>query len=60
MFTTIMYGFINEVTRQPEIARLSLSASRGAGQERPAASKARRAFREGKCAGMAVTKENLF
>ena len=37
MFTTIMYGFINEVTRQPETARLSLSANRGAGQRRPAA-----------------------
>ena len=37
MFTSIMYGFINEVTRQPEFARLSLSANRGAGQRRPVA-----------------------
>ena len=45
MFTTIMYGFINEVTRQPEIARLSLSANRGAGQGRPAA-RSRRKIRQ--------------
>lgn len=37
MFTTIMYGFINEVTRQPASAEIPLSANRGAGQGRPAA-----------------------
>ncbi len=35
MFTTIMYGVINEVTRQPGSAGLSLNANRGAGQRRP-------------------------
>ena len=37
MFTTIMYGVINEVTRQPGSAGLALSANRGAGQRRPGA-----------------------
>ncbi len=29
MFTTIMYGFINEVTRQPATADIPLRANRG-------------------------------
>jgi len=37
MFTTIMYGVINEVTRQPGSAGLSLSANRSAAQRRPGA-----------------------
>ena len=42
MFTTIMYGFINEVTRQPGRAEIPLRANRGAGQQRPAAPSRRR------------------
>ena len=37
MFTTVMYGFINEVTRQPASAELPLHASRGNRRQRPAA-----------------------
>ena len=29
MFTTVMYGFINEVTRQPASVEIPLRASRG-------------------------------
>jgi hypothetical protein len=36
MFTTIMYGFINEVTRQPSGAALPLRAKRRGKQERSA------------------------
>ncbi len=35
MFTTIMYGFINEVTRQPAIAEIPLRSKRSGGKERP-------------------------
>ena len=34
MFTTIMYGFINEVTRQPAMTELPLDWKRGASQGR--------------------------
>ena len=34
MFTTIMYGFINEITRQPAMTEMPLSWKRGAGQGR--------------------------
>jgi hypothetical protein len=34
MFTTIMYGFINEVTRQPSSAAIPLRAKRRGRQER--------------------------
>jgi hypothetical protein len=37
MFTTIMYGFINEVTRQPATAELPLRAERAGGRRRSAA-----------------------
>lgn len=49
MFTTIMYGFINEVTRQPGMATMSLGKTLGdtgkrtaARPVRPAATPARR------------------
>lgn len=52
MFTTIMYGFINEVTRQPGMATMSLgktlgdtgkrTAARPVRPVRPAATPARR------------------
>ena len=35
MFTTIMYGFINEVTRQPATADIPLSAKRRGRQGHP-------------------------
>jgi len=35
MFTTIMYGFINEVTRQPGSAEIPLRATRGGEQGKP-------------------------
>ena len=35
MFTTIMYGFINEVTRQPASAEIPLRSKRSGGKERP-------------------------
>ena len=35
MFTTIMYGFINEVTRQPATSDIPLSAKRRARPGRP-------------------------
>jgi hypothetical protein len=37
MFTTIMYGFINEVTRQPASAEIPLRTKRRGGQARTAA-----------------------
>lgn len=36
MFTTIMYGFINEVTRQPASADIPLRARRASAGNRPA------------------------
>ena len=36
MFTTVMYGFINEVTRQPSSAEIPLRANRRGRQERSA------------------------
>jgi hypothetical protein len=37
MFTTVMYGFINEVTRQPASADIPLRSSRQSAAKRPAA-----------------------
>lgn len=37
MFTTIMYGFINEVTRQPASAEIPLRTNRSNGEKRSSA-----------------------
>jgi hypothetical protein len=43
MFTTIMYGFINEVTRQPASADIRVRARRSESPATPPRRKARRA-----------------
>ncbi len=45
MFTTIMYGFINEVTRQPGTAELPLRANRG-GEQVQSVARSRRKIRQ--------------
>ncbi len=42
MFTTIMYGFINEVTRQPGNAEILLTVNRGGAQRHSVARSRRR------------------
>ena len=42
MFTTIMYGFINEVTRQPGNAEILLTVNRGGAQRHSVAQSRRR------------------
>lgn len=37
MFTTIMYGVINEITRQPPSANISLRGRRGVARQQPVA-----------------------
>ncbi len=44
MFTTIMYGFINEVTRQPGNAEILLTVNRG-GAQRHSVARSRRRIR---------------
>jgi hypothetical protein len=45
MFTTIMYGFINEVTRQPGTAEIPLRANRG-GEQGQSVARSRRKIRQ--------------
>lgn len=44
MFTTVMYGFINEVTRQPGTAEIALRPSRGS-VRKPSAARPQRKIR---------------
>ncbi len=46
MFTTIMYGFINEVTRQPGTANIPLTAKHRGSEQRQSVARSRRKVRQ--------------